>query len=200
MATVVSICNQAMGWLGANPITSLNDNTTESRLCSANYDDLRRAVLEDVAWTFAAGRMRLDAIAADDDVDDWGERDRFKIKNLDKVITINRVYYDQKEDLQADDWIREGEYISIPALGSRYLFIKYTKDIENPRLFPPGFVQALAARLAADLAIPITQSRQLQEDMWALYSAKVKSAAANDGSQGSNERIERSRLVRVRGR
>ena len=53
MATAVSICNQALSLVGANSIISLDDNTTEARLCKAIYEPVRDALLEEHAWTFA---------------------------------------------------------------------------------------------------------------------------------------------------
>jgi hypothetical protein len=61
------------------------------------------------------------------------------------------------------------------------------------------FVQALAARMAAELAIPLSENAQLQGTMWQLYGTKLAEAAARDGQQGSNEYITQRRLTGVRG-
>ena len=41
----VSISNQALGWLGANPITSLDENGAAAALCRNNYDHCRDGLL-----------------------------------------------------------------------------------------------------------------------------------------------------------
>jgi hypothetical protein len=56
----------------------------------------------------------------------------------------------------------------------------------------------VAARLAADLAMPITRSRKMQEDMWSLFETKLTSAAATDAGQGRSERTDSTELVRAR--
>jgi hypothetical protein len=197
MTSEVAICNLALGWLGAKPIRSLSDNSIEARLCSYNYDLLREAVLEDVDWNFARRRMVLTAQKAQTD-DEWGEYNRFVIREAGQVLHISRVYLDETERHQSDDWRREGN--DLIARNASSLYLLYTRNITDPNAFSAGFVQALAARLAADLAVPLTNSRSLQADMWGLYNSKVAAAAANEGSQGANDQIESGSLTRVRGR
>jgi hypothetical protein len=72
------------------------------------------------------------------------------------------------------------------------------KQVTDTAKFSPLFVQALAARIAADAAIPMTENRQLQVDMWGLYGDKLREAAARDGQQGTNDVITQQRLTSVR--
>ena len=65
MASEVSICNQAISWLGGKSIISLDDGTTEANLCKANYDHLRDVVLEAKAWTFAIKRVQFAKLSED---------------------------------------------------------------------------------------------------------------------------------------
>ena len=66
--------------------------------------------------------------------------------------------------------------------------------------FSPMFSQALAARLAADAAISITNNRALQSDMWNLYGVKLAQAAARDGGQGANEIVKSNNYITARAR
>jgi len=52
--------------------------------------------------------------------------------------------------------------------------------------------------LAADAAIPLTENRQLQADLWALYGDKLREAAARDGQQGMNDKLRMPILTGVR--
>jgi len=54
-----AICNQALSWLGAGRILSLDDGTELSDLCKDNYEPLRDAVLEEARWTFATKRYEF---------------------------------------------------------------------------------------------------------------------------------------------
>jgi hypothetical protein len=78
------------------------------------------------------------------------------------------------------------------------LNIKYIRRVTPPEDFSAGFVQALAARIAADIAIPVTQSRSMQQDMQALYMKKLNDAGTNDGMQGRNQKKVSTKLTNSR--
>lgn len=92
-------------------------------------------------------------------------------------------------------WYREGNYILSP---SSTLYLWGIARVTDVNAFPPMFTQALAARIAADLAVPLTQNRQLQADMWNLYETKLQDAAVRDGQQGRNELMSGSLLIAAR--
>ena len=51
--TLVSISNRALTFLGAQPITSLEDDTKEARSCNRMIAQSRDSVLRSHAWNFA---------------------------------------------------------------------------------------------------------------------------------------------------
>ncbi len=83
---------------------------------------------------------------------------------------------------------------------SRYstIYMWGIKRAVDTGAWPPLFVQAVAARLAADAAIPLTENRQLQVDLWQLYGDKLGEAAARDGQQGANDVITQVELTSAR--
>lgn len=189
MTSEVSICNQALGWLGANLITSLGDDTTEGHLCRANYANLRDSVLEDRDWTFATARASLPRIV-DAPPFEYSSAHQLPV-DLIRLIGVWAGDYDREQI----DYAKEGKVI----LSDRDIVnIKYIYRVEAPHDFTPGFSQALAARIAVDLALPLVQSRTLQSDMFTLYSAKLVSASANDGMQGRREEKTASIILRAR--
>jgi hypothetical protein len=66
--------------------------------------------------------------------------------------------------------------------------------VTDSTLFSPGFVHALAARMAADTCMTLTENRQLLVDMEALYDKKIAEAQYSEGSQGRTE-IMRSDIL-----
>jgi len=70
----------------------------------------------------------------------------------------------------------------------------------NSDLYPPTFVHALAARLAADTAMVFTENRKMFEQMEAMYNDKLSDATFADGSQGRTEIIRSTKLTGVRTR
>lgn len=191
--TDIDICNQALGWLGAKRITSFNDGSNESQLCSDNYVPLRDACLEERAWTFADASLILE----DPTPGGWDNGENLYALP-DDVIRVYRVYrrVDMRDPVQLDGWRREGG--SVVAMYSAEIFIKATIQIEDPDDWTAAFRQVVAARLAADLAMPITRSRKMQEDMWSLFQTKLESAAATDAGQARSERTDSTELVRAR--
>lgn len=187
MTSKVSICNQALGWLGGNLITSVRDDTTEAHLCDANYDELRKAVLEEIPWRFAMNRVALTQLA---DAPVYGYSHKFLLPS-DHIRTIAVV----SGSCFLEDWEQEGNTILCDA---NTLQISYVKDIVDAGLFSPGFVQALAARMAMDMAIPLTESRSLQDTMAKIYAVKLSSAVTLDSMQGQQEHLISNQYTRIR--
>ena len=182
----VNICNLALGWLGAELLTAITDDKIEGRLCRENYDSARDSVLEDHAWTFANARRIL---SPDPVVPVFGFGQRFKLPaDCIRVLSANQT--DRADNQTA--WVREGNYLLST---NEVLYLKYTRRVTEEGLFSPNFTQAFANRLAADLALPITESRTMQEHQWAAYISKLEGAAATDGMQGTSQRIRSNRLL-----
>jgi len=188
----VSICNQALSWLGAKRITSLDENSRAANLCKANYELLRDAVLEERMWGFATHK----AVSEVQDKDAWGMAFAHPIPA--QFLGVFRVFKRIMPDgsgVPAEDWRNEEGNIV-----TRYskIYLWGTKEVSDTKMFPSMFVQALAARIAADLCVPITENSNLQGDMWQLYGAKLTAAAARDGQQGGNDHITQTGLTSVR--
>ena len=56
MASIVDVCNVALGAVGAPLINSIDDANTGARLCKANFPLVRDATLEERPWSFAVRR------------------------------------------------------------------------------------------------------------------------------------------------
>jgi hypothetical protein len=196
MASEVSICNQAISWLGGNRIISISDidgsSPIEAILCKDNYAPIRDAVLSEAAWTFATTRFIPVADAASPA---YGYSTAFKIPT--EILTILEVQRDPNNANGSGDidWRREGNLI---LCDEKIIYVKAIQRVKDPSKFHPTFIQALAARLAAELAIPLTGNRQLQADMFSLYQEKLDTAMYVDGSQGKRDRLRANYYKRVR--
>jgi len=208
----VAICNQALGWLGGSLIISLEDPSKEAKLCKANFDLLRDAVLEEREWTFAVKRMEPSALLAPPF---YGFDKAFQIPaEVIRILQVSRAgevidgAIIEGSFLSATrggtgngretriEWSREGDQIL--ANNSDRIFIRALIQITDTTKFSPAFDQALAARIAMDLAIPITGSRGLQKDMAGLYVDKIRMAAATDGMQGRSQNYRADAFTVVR--
>lgn len=189
----VSISNLALSWLGANLITSLDDDTNEAHLCKANYALARDAVLEIRNWSFALNRSSLPvASLPPEELEPHGGYTPFVIPvNFLRVTQLTQA----DRSSSAVQWYIEGRYLWAAASA---IVIQYLVRVEDPQLFSPNFVHALAGLMASDLSVPITGSRDMQSLMMRMYVLKLETAGAYDGMQGKNQGLQSTRLMRVR--
>ncbi len=195
MVSEVSICNQALSWLGQDPITSLDDNSKAAEWMNNNYPFLRDAVISERMWSFALARETSETA----DESEWGNQYKHSVPV--GWLAVFRCFSNvdsNRPDLwvTSDGWSKEGNYVlSYDSI----VYLWGTQRIVDTGIFSELFVQALAARMAADAAIPLTRDRKLQADMWSLYAGKLATAGVMDSMQGSHQKIKPGRLVSRRG-
>jgi hypothetical protein len=194
MVNEISICNQALTWLGQKPIISFADQNTTAEWMRNNYAFLRDAVMEERAWTFATVKNTSTV----EDLTVFGNfYEHPKPLNW---LWIYRVWHDVSARdpnrwIRDESWRIEGEFVV-----SSYstIYMQGCERVTDTGKFSLMFVQALAARIAADACVPLTENRQLQVDLWGLYQDKLMAAAARDGQQGSNDVITQHKLTGIR--
>lgn len=202
----IDICNLALQWLGAKRILSLTDvpppeseeSATTRELCALNYPIARDATLEDGDWTFATRVFNLNKLADDpapiNDPRPPYEGSLFQLPG--DVLRV--IQADDGEGNYRRDWYRLEDRIVMDAEKCYAVCIIRVTDTLR---FTSNFVQACAARLGAEIAVPITESNRREEQMWAKYLEKLDWARANDGMQGAEPgfRSDRLRVVRSSG-
>jgi len=183
MASVseVSICNQALGWLGSNLITSFQDNTVESNLCEANYDLIRDSVLSETSWSFALRRVELAGLSTPE----LGYGKAYQLPS--DCLSLVRAY--KNENMRPNDTLDYTLEDRKVLTDNGTCFIKYIFQQSDVQRFTPAFVQALAYRIASDLAIPLTKSAGLQKQYLGLYQLRLTDASATDGQQSRNQEV-----------
>lgn len=191
MVSETSICNLALSWLGTPRIASLDAQTTPAMLCRDNYATCRDSVLEERNWTFAQVRAKSET----EDMDEWETAYLHRVQE--DWLHVHRVYrkVSPQQRQRSIGWVHEGRAV---LAREPVVYMMGTKRVENTGDYTPLFVQAVAARIAATLAIPITENRNLMADMWALYETFISQAAVRDGQQGANESFDDGALVKVR--
>jgi hypothetical protein len=191
MVSETSIANQALGFLGENPIISFNDKTPVAQLMRDNYPFIRDAVLTEVAWTFATARTTSTV----EDRDDWDQfyKHPIPLEWMQVLRTYRNVNNDRK--LISNGWVREGSFILAK---DATVFMWGITRVTDTALFSPAFVQCLSTRLAMDLCIAITENVTRHGTLMQEYGIKVREAAISDGVQGFNEVIESNSLIDAR--
>ena len=194
MASEISICNQALVYLGQKPITNLLEpKTTVEQFCAQTYPPVRDACLQEAAWTFAQFEVELESTLAAD----WGgyrypyDADWLVVLRAYRSINVNGITQGR---VQAD-WRKVGDWLISP---SDKLYVTGTYREKDPSKWSPAFQLLVATRLAAEMAVGITENRSLAADLWSLFDVKLSQAMISDGIQGRNEIMEARKLVDAR--
>lgn len=191
----VSICNLALAELGDTLITSLADDSDRARACNLFYGPTRDAVLRAHPWKFATTRKAL-AVLSTTPVD-AGDGFLYQYALPTDCAKIQATSLDSTRE----PWKVEANPTSsgrVILCDSSSLTIKYTQYVTDPSQFDPLFVDALVARLASRLSIPIKSDQGLAQKFYQMYMAKIAEARTFDGMEGTSEVFEVTDLTDVR--
>jgi hypothetical protein len=173
--SAVQICNRALDILGADPILSLADNTEAGRLCNRNYPAVRDAVIRAYPWNAAMRRAALPALA---EAPAWGFAKASEMPT--DCLRLWRV-----ADEGFSDWRVEGRRV-VSDIGPP-LRILYLAALDDTTLVDPLMGEAIAGRLAADLAYRLAGSTSLASHAWTIYQSKLAEARRVDAQEGTAE-------------
>ncbi|WP_370677532.1 hypothetical protein [Pleomorphomonas sp. PLEO] len=194
MASTVSICNLALGHLGADKIDALTEASTEARACNRFYSQTLDALLAaGPPWRFA----RHEAVLAEVTGVTGGRWTHTYALPAD-LLRVRQV---RPPDGTLSGAILPGDLMGGDEGGAPYaLFgdrlltdlspvsLSYIRRVDDPTKFPPLFVEALSWHLAARLAMPLTRDanqRQAAFQMALQTQAAASAADANDERTGS---------------
>lgn len=164
----LTICNEALALLGADPLTSWDEANDRKRLCAALYEPTRDAVLRAHPWNFAVARA---AIAPLQDAPAFGFSAYFPFPaDLLRLLEVDGT----------DEFQVEGRGILCDAAA---LNIRYVSRIEDVSKYDSMFCSALAAFLAAKMAYPITKSNTTAQTMLELYKGIIVPAKSVDAQE-----------------
>lgn len=183
----IGLCSRALIKIGAEPISSFDDGTSQSEIASALYEQVRDALLSAYAWSFATGQVEL--------------------AQLTEQPTADYTYaYELPTDflraLSAGNGSR-GRGLNYRIMGGKLytnaseviLTYIYRPDEES---FPPYFDSVLINKLAAEFCIPITENTSRSETLYKQAEDAYKNARQIDAQQDTPGRIEDFTLIDVR--
>lgn len=215
MATAeAGVCNRALLRIGSSQlINDLGQNSPTARSCLALYPDARDATLEARWWPFARRRKVLAALTD-------GERGGWAYAYTLPSDCIAPRYIDGDSDPEDTNDILTGTFdptgITSGALpvpfeteddetSGRVLLtdqpsaeLVYTARIDQVARFTPTFKDALAFKLAADLAFGVAKKPAVGEAMLKAFEAALSRAAASSSKQAKPRRRPMSVFERNR--
>jgi len=149
MASTAGICNSALIKLGATTIMSLTEGSRNANLCLEQYDKLRDDLLRAHVWNFATRRTKLARLTA---APAYGFAHAYQLP-VDWMRTI--AVHDNDGGAGAVRYRIEGRRILTDASD---IWLKYIGRVDDANEMDAAFREALAWKIAIDLAVPITQS------------------------------------------
>ena len=174
MASVVQICNLALAKIGDEQITSLTENSKAARLCNLVYEPMRDATTRAHPWNFAVTRV---ALAADVTAPTYEYDAQFALPS-DFLRLLGTDLLDTAKFL-----VESGHILC----DASTLNIRYVQQVIDPNRYDWLFIEALSARIAAELAIAIADNRALSVDLFNLFSTKLADARTADATEGTPE-------------
>lgn len=181
--TDVQICNLALGRIGvAKSIAILaSEQTEEARQCRRFYELSRDTLLDNFEWPFANAYATL-ALVEDDPNDDWAYAYRVPADCIAPrrlvLAAVGRMVASPSPYLLGSD--DDGLLLFTDEVDA---VLQYTKRYTVTQFFAPSFADALAWKLAAEIASPLAVSLQLRQAAADAYRLALSRAQANSLNQ-----------------
>lgn len=164
----VDVINNALILLGANIITSLDEGSNESTIAGKLWDDVRRGCLRIHPWNFALKEIELPAVTGGSDF-----KHNFQYNLPADFIRLITVYDDSAYKLKG-----KSIYTNKDTCKIRYIY-----DNVDTTSWDASFSNAVAYKMAAELAYPITKSTSLMDAMTNMFIRFTSEARVIDGSE-----------------
>lgn len=173
--TDVEVVNLALDQIGQPPLAALDNTTDVGKKCLRTYGPLRDAVLRDHAWNFAV-KWKL-ALAADATKVSAAFAYSYTRDPKDlRVLGIN----DDPEAI----WKVEGRHI---VTDESSVDVQYIEQNTDPTTWDSGFVIMFSVRLAAHLALAISQRADYAQKLLQTYELLKTGVLSVDGQEGTLE-------------
>lgn len=173
MASEVDIINSALNMIGASNIISRSEDSKSARVTNQRFDYVRDAVLRAHPWNCAVTRRSL-APDSETPAFDWSYQ--FTLPTDPYCLRVLRLDYLDVE------FRVEGRKIVTDESTINLIYVARVTDTNE---WDQLLIEAIAARLAADVSFTLSQSTSLTQNMYALYESKLKEARFVDATEGT---------------
>lgn len=181
----VGIVNLALGKIGVKRITNIDEDNDQAIRAKAAWDYIRDEVLETGEWKFAKTRIPL-AQTTTEPLYHW----KYAYFLPSDFLKLARGTKDDPNVYPIGyPWVIEAQpttdrkilLINYDNSGNN-LCINYIRRVSNYTKYTASFCGALAFRLAAELAIPLTEGLKKFDAMIILYQRALRLAEGVDQS------------------
>jgi hypothetical protein len=200
MTSTVDIANYALNSLGANNISSFDENSKPARLINQRYDSVRDSVFRAHPWNCLIRRIEL---AQETDTPAFGYAYQYALPTNPYCLRVLEFSNGTLSYPQDNMFSNTGGPVFV--IEGRKLLsdegtvkIKYVARVTDPQEYDASLIDVLAAALAFEISYAITGSNTVKQMMAAEYSDKLKQATFVDGTEGAPQRLEASEFIEAR--
>lgn len=193
MLTPVELCSQALVLIGAQPIASFSDGTTEAVVASQLYEATAQDMLTRHRWRFATRQRQLQPTTLAEDGlmpdDRWTAFYQLPVDCLlVHGVTVRgfALEYDRQRDLVLTNTQPEDEVV---------LIYSYRAPEST---WPPYFDAAMRFQLASIFALSVANRETLAESMERAALRQMAAARNIDSQSRTTGQLDVSRIVRAR--
>jgi hypothetical protein len=189
--TSIDICARALVMIGAQPISSFSDGSTEALVASNIYTDIAEASLTRHRWRFATTQSTLSLLTSTP----TGRYDyAYQMPTSPEVLQIISV--------TVNDYVipysRYQDYIYVNSYGSTSsLVMDYIYKVDES-YFPPHFRLALEYELAAVFAGSVARDSAMIKQFKELAERQFLVAKNIDSAETTSKVLDTTRFINLR--
>lgn len=187
MQTNLDVANSALYDINVEPIMSFDDPSKEARVVSAKFQGVLDEVMSTNLWNCNREILLLNYAEVDEL---FGWKYAYTIPNdclyVRAVVPLSDINELTPETLRrfteysmnqttSELYMKKGQEIFANA---PYLLLVYSKSVKDCSKLPAYIAKAVSKCLAAEIAYPITQDRQIRADQLSFYDAALRTARA----------------------
>jgi|TARA_R110000796_G_scaffold26011_3_gene72669 hypothetical protein len=186
--TPIDVSSRALILIGAQPITSFEDNSTEALVCANMYEDIARSALLSTRWRFSTNQAVLNRLT---------EAPTGRYDSAYQIPTGSLMVHAVTVNESPIEYNIYGSKVFCDASEADQLVADYTYRSEESD-WPSYFTIAVEHSLAAVLATSIARDRGLSELMAAQYNNLMVKARNLDSQQQTTRKLYTSRFIAQR--
>ena len=191
--TKIDICARALVMIGASPITSFTDGTTESTVASNLYEDTIKNILSSYRWRFASKQAQLSRLT---DAPDHKGDAAYQLPP--ELVGLHGVFVND----MPIKFERYGDMVYNDAVSTDKVYVDYTyydTTASNPEeFFPAYFIFTAELSLASIFAFAVAQNTALSDSLETKAQRQLAIAKNLDSQQRTSSRLRVTRFNNTR--
>tara|TARA_R100001509_G_scaffold164602_2_gene142845 strand:- start:3741 stop:4334 length:594 start_codon:yes stop_codon:yes gene_type:complete len=184
----LDICSRSLILIGAEPISSFDDGSTEALVCVNLYEDLVRTSLTNTRWRFATNQQVLNRLTNEP----TGRYDQAYQLPTDSIMVHALTVNDNNIDYQL-----YGDKAFANTSTADVVVADYTFRVSEIH-FPSYFTIAVTFSLAVVLATSIARDASLAQLMTVRADGAMAKARSLDSQQQTTRVLETTRFLTAR--